>query len=343
MQAHRPARPLRQDLGATISAGNVLIGDVSGSTGRWPRPAPFTPAELAAYIRHGRAVRARVAPGPGRRRLRRLRRRRRPLLAGRGAGARLRRPGRAAAARRVPARAGLPGRPSRRSSTRSGPATGIAWGEHDPGVFVGCERFYRPGYVANLVSAWIPAVDGLADRADRRHRGRRRRLRARRLDHGSSPTPTRPPRCAGFDPHAVSIELARAAQSRRYAAPPRGRRTSRAPATGWSPRSTACTTWATRSAPPGTSASALADDGVWLIVEPYAGAAVADNLTPVGRLYYSFSTFLCVPHAISEGAADALGNQAGEKPIAELVEAAGFGRFRRVAETPFNLVYEARP
>ena len=90
--------------------------------------------------------------------------------------------------------------------------------------------------------------------------------------------------------------------------------------------------------------AALADDGVWLIVEPYAGDSVAENLTPVGRVYYSFSTFLCVPHAISEGADDALGNQAGEAADrAVCVEAAGFRTFRRVAETPFNLVYEARP
>jgi SAM-dependent methyltransferase len=89
--------------------------------------------------------------------------------------------------------------------------------------------------------------------------------------------------------------------------------------------------------------SALSDDGVWLIVEPFAGESPADNLTPVGRIYYSFSTFLCVPHAISEGADDALGNQAGESRIRPLVQAAGFRTFRRAAETPFNLVYEARP
>jgi hypothetical protein len=88
---------------------------------------------------------------------------------------------------------------------------------------------------------------------------------------------------------------------------------------------------------------ALADDGVWLIVEPFAGATVAENLTPVGRVYYSFSTFLCVPHAISEGATDALGNQAGEAAIAAMVKQAGFRSFRQVAETPFNLVYAARP
>ncbi len=89
--------------------------------------------------------------------------------------------------------------------------------------------------------------------------------------------------------------------------------------------------------------SALSDDGVWLIVEPYAGDIAADNFNPVGRLYYSFSTFLCVPHAISEGAADALGNQAGQAPIEAVVRAAGFRTFRRATETPFNLVYEARP
>ena len=89
--------------------------------------------------------------------------------------------------------------------------------------------------------------------------------------------------------------------------------------------------------------SALAGDGTWMVVEPCAGDTVADNLNPVGRMYYSFSACLCVPHAISEGAGDALGNQAGEGPVAAVVHAGGFTTFRRVAQTPFNLVYEARP
>ncbi len=89
--------------------------------------------------------------------------------------------------------------------------------------------------------------------------------------------------------------------------------------------------------------AALAEDGVWLIVEPFAAGSVAENLNPVGRVYYSFSTFLCVPHAISEGAADPLGNQAGEAATRAVVESAGFSTFRQVAQTPFNLVYEARP
>ena len=87
----------------------------------------------------------------------------------------------------------------------------------------------------------------------------------------------------------------------------------------------------------------LADDGTWLIVEPYAGDDVTDNLNPVGRLYYSFSTLLCVPNAKSQAGGLALGAQAGEAAIRSVAAQAGFTRFRRAAETPFNLVFEARP
>ena len=88
---------------------------------------------------------------------------------------------------------------------------------------------------------------------------------------------------------------------------------------------------------------ALAADGTWLIVEPIAGDTVEDNLNPVGRVYYNFSTFLCVPNALSQPGGYALGAQAGEAAIRELATEAGFTRFRRAAETPFNLVYEIRP
>ncbi len=86
----------------------------------------------------------------------------------------------------------------------------------------------------------------------------------------------------------------------------------------------------------------LAPGGPWMVVEPSAGAGVADNLNPVGRVYYSFSTFLCVPNALSQDGGYSLGAQAGEEPLARLAGDAGFSRFRRVAETPFNLVYAAR-
>jgi SAM-dependent methyltransferase len=144
----------------------------------------------------------------------------------------------------------------------------------------------------------------------------------------------------GFDSHAGSVELARAGRADVEVA-----RAQDFPGTGYG-LVTTFDCLHDMGDPVGAARhirSALADDGVWMIVEPYAGASVAENLTAVGRVYYNFSTFLCVPHAISEGAPDALGNQAGEAPIGKAVSEAGFGTFRQVAQTPFNLVYEARP
>jgi SAM-dependent methyltransferase len=223
----------------------------------------------------------------------------------------------------------------------------VAWDDHHPGVFTGCERFYRPGYVANLVSSWIPAVGGLVDRLTAGIRvadvgcglGTSTRLLADTF---------RASEVTGFDPHPLSIDLARAAAEEAKQADLCRFAVARAqdfPGTNYG---LVATFDCLHDMGDPLSAArhirgALADDGVWLIVEPFAGAAVADNLTPVGRVYYSFSTFLCVPHAVSEGATDALGNQAGEAPIAALVTEAGFRSFRQVAQTPFNLVYAARP
>jgi ubiquinone/menaquinone biosynthesis C-methylase UbiE len=87
----------------------------------------------------------------------------------------------------------------------------------------------------------------------------------------------------------------------------------------------------------------LADDGIWMIVEPFANDRVEDNLNPVGRIYYSASTLVCTPCSLSQEVGLALGAQAGEKRLREVASEGGFGRFRRAAETPFNLVFEARP
>ena len=225
---------------------------------------------------------------------------------------------------------------------------GVAWGDHHPGVYTGCERFYRPGYVANLVSAWIPAVTGLSDRL---------KAGARVADVGCGLgastrilADTYPAAAiTGFDPHPVSIDLARTAAEAAHLAERCDYAVARAqdfPGQGYHLVAT-FDCLHDMGDPVGAARhirDALAEDGVWLIVEPYAGDTVSDNLTPVGRIYYSFSTFLCVPHAISEGAGDtALGNQAGQAPIRDVVQAAGFGTFQQVAQTPFNLVYEARP
>jgi hypothetical protein len=87
----------------------------------------------------------------------------------------------------------------------------------------------------------------------------------------------------------------------------------------------------------------LKKDGTWMIVEPFAGDKVEQNLNPVGRLYYSASTLVCTPASLSQEVGLALGAQAGEARLREVVTAGGFKRFRRAAETPFNLVLEARP
>ena len=102
-------------------------------------------------------------------------------------------------------------------------------------------------------------------------------------------------------------------------------------------------TWAIRRAQPGTCMRPLASDGTWMIVEPIAGDDVAANLNPVGRIYYSASTVICVPASLSQEVGAGLGAQAGQKKIAEAVTAGGFKHFRRATETPFNMVFEARP
>jgi SAM-dependent methyltransferase len=223
---------------------------------------------------------------------------------------------------------------------------GVAWGDHHPDVFTGCERFFRPGYVSNLVSSWIPAIPGLSQQLEEG-------LTVADVGCGLGPSTriladTYPASTVrGFDPHPASIELARKAAADAGLADRCDFAVARAqdfPGTGYG-LVTTFDCLHDMGDPVGAARhirAALADDGVWLIVEPFAEGSVAENLNPVGRVYYSFSTFLCVPHAISEGAGEALGNQAGEAPVRSVVEAAGFGTFRRAAQTPFNIVYEAR-
>jgi len=224
---------------------------------------------------------------------------------------------------------------------------GYGWHEHDHGVFTGCERFFRPGYNANLVSTWIPALEGVEEKL---------RVGARIADIGcgvgassrllaeSYPRS----RVTGFDYHKESIELAR--QKARKAG--LGDRLSfevspaaSFPGTGYD-LVAVFDSLHDMGDPVGAARhvkQALAADGTWLIVEPIAGDRVEDNLNPVGRAYYAFSSFLCVPNSLSQDVGLALGAQAGQKRIHDVVTAAGFTRFRKIGETPFNLVYEARP
>jgi ubiquinone/menaquinone biosynthesis C-methylase UbiE len=228
---------------------------------------------------------------------------------------------------------------------RSG--AGLGWHEHDEDVFVGCEQFFRPGYVANLVPAWIPALDGVADKLTAGAKvadlgaglGASTVLMAQAFPASSF---------VGSDYHAHSVELAEKRASDAGVAERVSFEVAGAAdfsGTGYD-LVTTFDCLHDMGDPLATAKhvrEAIAPDGTWLVVEPYAGDTVSDNLNPVGRVYYNFSTLLCVPNALSQQGGYALGAQAGEAAIRRVVTDAGFTRFRRAAETPFNLVYEVRP
>ncbi len=224
---------------------------------------------------------------------------------------------------------------------------GVGWHEHAADVFTGTEAFFRPSYAANLVPSWLPALDGVVDKLNAGGRvadvgcglGTSTVLLAQAFPES---------RIVGSDYHEGSIDLAR----KRAAEAGVAERTSFEVASAQSFSGAGYDLVATFDClhdmgDPLSAArhirEALAHDGSWLIVEPYAGESVVDNLNPVGRMYYSASTFLCVPNGLSQQGGYALGAQAGEAAIRQVTVDAGFTRFRRVAETPFNLVYEVRP
>jgi len=224
---------------------------------------------------------------------------------------------------------------------------GVAWHEHNEDVFVGCDAFYRPGYVAELVPNWIPAVDGLHDKLTA---GGRVADLGCGLGTSSVLMAQAYPRTTiiGSDYHPESIELAR----KKAAEAGVGDRVSFEVATAQTFGGTGYDLVTTFDAlhdmgdPVGAARrvrEALAEDGTWLLVEPNASDVVEENFNPVGRLYYAGSTFLCVPNGLSQPGGYALGAQAGEAATREVTTAAGFTRFRRVMQTPFNLVYEVRP
>ncbi len=222
---------------------------------------------------------------------------------------------------------------------------GLAWGDQAPELFPATECMFRPGYEANLVQSWIPALDGMHERLQ---------AGATVADVGcgygastivmAQAFPNS--RFFGFDPHAPSIEAARRSAEK----------------AGVSDR----VTFKVASAQdfPGTdytlvaffdclhdmgdplgaiahTAQALSPEGSVLLVEPMAGEAIEDCVNPVARLFTAGSIFLCTPNAIATGDI-ALGNQVPEQKLREIVRAGGLSQFRRVAETPFNRIFEAR-
>ena len=230
-------------------------------------------------------------------------------------------------------------------SAQSG--AGIGWHEHNHDVFDGCERFFRPGYNANLIPSWLPALDGVVEKLD---------AGARVADvgcgHGASTIVMAEafPRSTfvGSDYHAGSIEQARerakdAGVSDRVRFEPVG--AADAPGEGYD-LITMFDCLHDMGDPVGAARrvrKTIAPDGTWMIVEPKAGDRVEDNLNPVGRAYYGFSTFLCTPASLSQEVGLALGAQAGPARIQDVISAGGFTRVRIAAETPLNLVFEARP
>jgi 2-polyprenyl-3-methyl-5-hydroxy-6-metoxy-1,4-benzoquinol methylase len=224
---------------------------------------------------------------------------------------------------------------------------GFGWHEHDPELFAGTEQFFRPGYRAHLVPEWIPALESVEEKL---------RVGGKVADvgcgHGISTVlmATAFPDSSfhGFDYHAGSIERARQI----------------ADAEGVS----ANTTFEVASAKdfPGSGydlvcffdclhdmgdpvgamrhvREVIDADGSVMLVEPFAGDTLAANLNPVGRIYYAASTVVCTPSSLDQEVGLALGAQAGEGRLWQVVSEAGFSRFRRATETPFNLILEARP
>jgi SAM-dependent methyltransferase len=224
---------------------------------------------------------------------------------------------------------------------------GVGWHEHHHDLFTGTERFFRPGYATNLVSSWIPALDGVHTKLE---------AGAMVADvgcgHGASTILMAQayPRSefVGFDYHAASVEYAR-----RAAAEARldGRvsfdvcAATEYPGDGYD-LVAMFDCLHDMGDPVGASAhvlGTLAADGTWMIVEPYAGDRLEDNLNPVGRVFYGASTLVCTPASRDQEVGLALGAQAGEARLRTVVTDGGFTRFRRATETPFNLVLEARP
>jgi 2-polyprenyl-3-methyl-5-hydroxy-6-metoxy-1,4-benzoquinol methylase len=224
---------------------------------------------------------------------------------------------------------------------------GFGWHEHDAALFHGTERFFRPGYAANLVSQWIPAFDGLHERLSRGAR-----VADVGCGHGASTLIMAQAypgsHFTGFDYHEPSIQRSREAAEQAGLGPRVRFEVANAKTFDGGPYDlvTMFDCLHDMGDPVGAARhvrESLAPDGHWMIVEPFANDRLADNLNPVGRVFYSASTFICTPASRAQDVGLALGAQAGEARLREVVTSGGFKRFRRATETPFNLVFEARP
>ena len=224
---------------------------------------------------------------------------------------------------------------------------GVGWHQHHHELFIGTEMFFRSNYVGNLIDSWLPALDGVVERLE---------AGARVADvgcgHGAStllmahafPRST----FVGYDYHPESVEAARRAAEREGLS--ERVRFDVAPATTYPGKGYDLVAFFDCLHDMGDPEAAarhvlrsLAPDGTWMIVEPFANERVEDNLNPIGRIFYSASTMICTPGAISQDGSLALGAQVPESRWRELILGAGFQSFRRATQTPFNRIFEARP
>jgi 2-polyprenyl-3-methyl-5-hydroxy-6-metoxy-1,4-benzoquinol methylase len=224
---------------------------------------------------------------------------------------------------------------------------GVGWDEHHHDLYHGTERFFRPNYIANLTSSWIPALTGVEEKL---------KAGAKVADIGCGLGASTilmakaypKSRFFGFDYHRGSIDLARAAAASEGVA---DRITFEvAPAKAYPGTDYDFVAFfdclhdmGDPAGAAGHVRSTLKPDGTWMIVEPFAEDATEANHNPVGRVFFSASTLICVPASLAQEVGAALGAQAGEKRLREVVSAGGFSHFRRATQTPFNLVFEARP
>jgi SAM-dependent methyltransferase len=224
---------------------------------------------------------------------------------------------------------------------------GMGWHEHDHRLFRGTERFFRPGYKAHLVAEWIPALEGVQEKLERGAK-----VADVGCGHGASTVimaeafPNS--EFHGFDYHDASIKRAREAAEEAGVGDRITFEVASAkdyPGTGYD---LVCVFDCLHDMgdPAGAAAhvyETLDGDGTWMIVEPFANDRVEDNLNPVGRVFYGASTVICTPASLSQEVGLALGAQAGEERLSEVIKEGGFTRVRRATETPFNLILEARP
>ena len=224
---------------------------------------------------------------------------------------------------------------------------GLGWGDHHHYLFEGTERFFKPGYVANLTTSWIPSLEGVEDKL----RGGSAKVADVGCGHGASTIlmakayPNS--QIIGFDYHKPSIERARKNAEKE------GLKNVTFEVAGSTDYPgddydlvTFFDCFHDMGNPTGAAKHVLQTlkkkDGAWMLVEPFANDKVEDNLNPLGRVFYAASTMICVPASLNENG-PALGAQAGEERIREVVTLAGFSKFRRATQTPFNLVFEGRP